>query len=132
MVFTTNRRTRDWSPAISGPITWKWPRSRQRSISCRSWRWVERQETIRRLVPPLLRRAVGAAAALLPSGVRGRGYLMGCEGDLSSSLGYVNLFFDVAARRRLLAPLGMEVTREPEDARTALGAYGGSALQRAT
>ncbi len=81
-----------------------------------AYRWFEHQETIRRLVPPLLRRAAGAAAGLLPPGVRGRGYLMGSAGDLSQTFGYANLFFDVATRRKLLAPLAIDV----------------SALQRAT
>jgi asparagine synthase (glutamine-hydrolysing) len=97
-----------------------------------SYRWIELQETVRRLVPSLLRGAVGAGAALLPHGVRGRGYLIGSAGELNRSLGYARLFFDAAARRQLLAPLALEVTTEPEDARAALGAYGGSALQRAT
>jgi asparagine synthase (glutamine-hydrolysing) len=97
-----------------------------------SYRWSEHQKTIRSLVPSLLRRAVSAAATRLPQGIRGRGHLIGTEGDFNRSLSAANLFFDVAARRQLLAALPIEVTGEPEDARAALGAYGGSALQRAT
>jgi asparagine synthase (glutamine-hydrolysing) len=94
--------------------------------------WFERQSAIRRILPAPLRRVVSAAATLLPNGVRGRGYLIGSAGDLNWSISHANLFFDVAARRRLLAPLGVEVTPEPEETKAAYGAYGGTALQRAT
>jgi len=94
--------------------------------------WFERQEKIRRLIPRPLRQAVSAAATLLPTGLRGRGYLIGSRGDLNWSIGHANLFFDVAMRRKLLAPLGIEVTRQPEEWKAALGNYGGSVLQRAT
>ncbi|MEA2336253.1 MAG: hypothetical protein QOE82_260 [Thermoanaerobaculia bacterium] len=94
--------------------------------------WFERQETLRKFVPRPLRAIVSSAAAMLPVGVRGRGYLIGSAGDLNWSIGHANLFFDVATRRRLLAPLGIRATREPEQWKAALGNYGGSALQRAT
>ena len=94
--------------------------------------WFERQNTIRKLVPELLRRGISAAATRLPNGVRGRGYLMGSAGDLNRSISHANLFFDVTTRRKLLAPLGIEATAEPEETKAALGDYGGSALQRAT
>jgi asparagine synthase (glutamine-hydrolysing) len=98
----------------------------------RHYAWFERQEKLRRVVPAPLRRAMSAAAALLPSGVRGRGYLIGGAGDLNWSIGHANLFFDVATRRKLMAPLGIEGTLEPEKWKSELGNYGGTALQRAT
>ncbi|HKS22513.1 MAG TPA: asparagine synthase (glutamine-hydrolyzing) [Thermoanaerobaculia bacterium] len=94
--------------------------------------WFERQDKIRRLVPRLLRRGVSAAAKRLPHGVRGRGYLIGSAGDLNWSIGHANLFFDVDTRRKLLAPLGIDATSAPEQAKATLGDYGGSAVQRAT
>jgi asparagine synthase (glutamine-hydrolysing) len=94
--------------------------------------WFERQERIRRLVPGSVRRVVSAAATWLPQGTRGRGYLMGSGGDLNRSIGFANLFFDLATRRKLLAPLGIEATGQPEAFKASLAAYGGSALQRAT
>ena len=94
--------------------------------------WFERQNAIRRAIPAPLRRAMSAAATLLPHGVRGRGYLIGTAGDVNHSIGLANLFFDAAARRKLLSPLGLPAGREPERWKGALGAYGGTALQRAT
>ncbi|HEV2721009.1 MAG TPA: asparagine synthase-related protein, partial [Thermoanaerobaculia bacterium] len=94
--------------------------------------WFERQNAVRKFVPKLLRRGISAAAARLPHGIRGRGYLIGSAGDLNWSIGHANLFFDVAARRKLLAPFGIDATTEPEETKAALGNYGGSALQRAT
>jgi asparagine synthase (glutamine-hydrolysing) len=94
--------------------------------------WFERQSRVRKVIPSALRRAASIAATMLPQGVRGRGYLIGSAGDLNWSIGYANLYFDVATRRRLLAPLGIAIGQEPEESKAALGAYGGSALQRAT
>jgi asparagine synthase (glutamine-hydrolysing) len=96
------------------------------------YHWFERQDRVRKVVPAPFRRALSLAAKRLPIGVRGRGYLIGVGGDLNSSIGHANVFFDQAARRRLLAPLHIEPTSEPESLRRALGRYGGSALQRAT
>ena len=94
--------------------------------------WVERQDKVRSLVPAPLRRAVSAAATRLPAGLRGRGYLIGSGQDLNWSISHVNLFFDPETRRKLLEPLGIEVTRQPEELKAALAGTSGTALQRAT
>jgi asparagine synthase (glutamine-hydrolysing) len=94
--------------------------------------WMERQNKIRRLVPAPLRHAVGAAATRLPVGFRGRGYLIGSGHDLNWSISHANLFFDAATRRKLLDPLGIEATRQPEELKAALADNGGTPLQRAT
>jgi asparagine synthase (glutamine-hydrolysing) len=94
--------------------------------------WFERQERIRRVVPQPLRRVISSAATLLPTGLRGRSYLIGSGGDLSWSVAHANVFFNAAERRRLLAPLAIETTTAPEKEKAALAEYGGSAMQRAT
>jgi asparagine synthase (glutamine-hydrolysing) len=97
------------------------------------YRWIIRQERLRRLVPAPLRQAVGAAARGLPVGVRGRNHLVGFGGGRGASIAGVNLYFDAATRRRLLAPLGPpEGFLSPEEYRGGMGADRGSALQQAT
>lgn len=94
------------------------------------YEWVRRQELVRRLVPAPLRAGVSAAAKLLPLGVRGRNYLVGSARDLAWSMGHVNLYFDVRARRALLAPSGFSADDTPE-LEKARYAFGCSATQRA-
>jgi len=68
--------------------------------------WVQWQERVRGFIPRPLRRAVGAGAAQwLPPGLKGRNYLIGFTADLAQSLAHVNVYFDAATRRRLLAPM---------------------------
>ncbi len=69
---------------------------------------VQWQEGARRLIPSTLRRLVGAGAAhWLPPGLKGRNYIIGFTADLAYSIAHVNIYFDVVARRRLLAPLDL-------------------------
>lgn len=82
--------------------------------------WLQRQARLRRLLPGALRRCLGAAARrLLPIGVRGRHHLIGLAGDAPHSIAHVNLFFDRAARRRLLKQPGLH-EGAPEARRAAL------------
>jgi asparagine synthase (glutamine-hydrolysing) len=61
---------------------------------------------VKRFVPRPLRKAGAATASrLLPVGTRFRNHIIGLEGNLSESIAAVNMFFDKAARQRLLAPL---------------------------
>ncbi|HEX9938072.1 MAG TPA: asparagine synthase (glutamine-hydrolyzing) [Longimicrobium sp.] len=98
------------------------------------YRWILRQEELRRVVPGPVRRAVGAAAAALPVGVRGRNHLVGFGRDRSASLAAVNLYFDARSRDALLARWrGRAPGRvTPEAYRGGLCADRGGALQQAT
>lgn len=71
----------------------------------RHYAWLNRQEQLRRYVPRPLRHCIGAAAGLLPQGMRGRNYLRSFANNAGASIANVNLFFDAAARARLLAPI---------------------------
>jgi asparagine synthase (glutamine-hydrolysing) len=68
-------------------------------------RWVQQQAGLRRMVPgPVRSAARRIAAGLLPTGLRGRNYLLGGLSDLPESIAQVNVYFDAGLRRRLLAP----------------------------
>jgi asparagine synthase (glutamine-hydrolysing) len=92
--------------------------------------WVRRQDLLRRFMPAPLRAAVSACAHALPVGVRGRNYLIGSNRDIGWSLAHANIFFDVGARRKLLAATGVRVDDAPERDKGRLG-IGHSAVQRA-
>ncbi|HEY4641950.1 MAG TPA: asparagine synthase (glutamine-hydrolyzing) [Thermoanaerobaculia bacterium] len=94
------------------------------------YEWVHRQSLVRRFVPPPLRLAVSKAATALPSGLRGRNYLIGTGRDMDTSLAQANVFFDTATRARLLAPLGISNNGTAERKKARL-AHGDSAVQRA-
>jgi asparagine synthase (glutamine-hydrolysing) len=108
------------------------------------YRWVQRQERLRRLVPLSLRMAAGAAAARwMPVGARGRNHLIGFSDGLGRALAHINLFFDAASRRSLLSPGLNDGSRissarvspvrvSPESYKANLSVAGASALQRAT
>ena len=94
------------------------------------YEWVRRQDLVRRVVPGPLRSVVSAAARTLPMGIRGRNYLVGSARDIDWSMAHANLYFDVAARRALLAPSGFVADETPERSKTAY-AFGRTAVQRA-
>jgi len=94
------------------------------------YEWVRRQDLVRRLVPGAMRSAVSAAAKMLPYGVRGRSYLVGSARDIDWSMAHANLYFDLDARRALLAPSGYAVDERPERTKSAF-AFGRTAVQRA-
>ena len=93
------------------------------------YEWVRRQEMIRRVIPSSLREVVSAIGRVLPAGLRGRQYLVGTGRGIDWSIASANLYFDVQARRRLLAPSGFTVDDSPERNK-ALLAIGHSAVQR--
>lgn len=95
---------------------------------------IQRQEQLRRLVPGPLRRGVATAGRALPMGTRGRNHLMALGGDVRTSVAHVNLYFDAATRRRLLAPLYARTGVPPaaELVKTGLCAHGRTPLQQAT
>lgn len=93
------------------------------------YEWVRRQDRIQRLIPAPLRGITSALGRALPVGIRGRDYLVGSGHDIDWSMARVNRYFDVAMRRRLLAPSGLVVDDSPECRQAAL-AFGRTAVQR--
>lgn len=100
------------------------------------YEWIRRHDKVRRQIPRALRRVIGKGVSKYsPVGVRGRNYLIGLEGDLSWSIAHIGLYFDVASRRRLLAPelrKGPAGQPIPETFRATLSADRPSLLQRVT
>jgi asparagine synthase (glutamine-hydrolysing) len=94
------------------------------------YEWVRRQDLVRRMLPPPLRRLVSAFGRKLPIGIRGRHYLASSDRDIDWSIAHANVYFDVQTRRRLLAPSGVPVDESPELRKSTLG-IGRSAVQRA-
>ena len=96
--------------------------------------WLQRQAQIRRLLPSPVRRLAGAAGGALPLGFRGRNYVVGLGLDAPGSIAQFNLYFDAAARRRLLRgePAASRTARSPESLKAALAARPGSLLHKAT
>ena len=87
------------------------------------YRWLQRGEQLRRVVPAPVRRLMSATGRLLPVGVHGRNHLIGFRADLPHSIAHVNLYFDRWTRRRLLAPVadhGAWLTGAPERYRAGL------------
>ena len=68
--------------------------------------WIQQVEQHRRFIPQfvcdLLRKP---ATQMLPTGLRGRNYLLALLQDLPGSIAQFNLYFDESSRRQLLAPL---------------------------
>jgi asparagine synthase (glutamine-hydrolysing) len=97
------------------------------------YRWLEKHEQMRRLLPGMARRALGAGAArFLPPGVRGRNYLIGLHDGVAQTIAHVNLYFDEYSRNRMLAP-SLSAKRSPvEESRAALCPPGQTPLQQCT
>ena len=94
--------------------------------------WVQSQVRWRALIPRRVARALQPiAATLLPIGMRGRNYLLGLTGDQAYGIAQFNQYFDLAARRRLLAPRS-RVDGAPEQFKASLAPASATALQRAT
>jgi asparagine synthase (glutamine-hydrolysing) len=77
----------------------------------------------------------GGASRLLPVGFRGRNHLIGLSGNGPQGVAHVNLYFDAATRRRLLAPLyGARLLKigEAERVKAELCRPGASLLRQAT
>jgi asparagine synthase (glutamine-hydrolysing) len=100
------------------------------------YRWIQREEHLRRFVPRRLRAWTGAAATrLLPVGVRGRNYLIGFAGGLPESIAHANLYFDAHARLKLLSPVVRNErldARSPEAYKQRLCSPGETPLRQAT
>jgi asparagine synthase (glutamine-hydrolysing) len=97
--------------------------------------WIQSQEAVRRYIPrPLRQLAGGLAARCLPTGLKGRNYIIGFTSDLPQSIAHINVYFDQVSRSRLLAPSGFnpDPGRSPEAYKASLCQPGYSPLQQAT
>ncbi|MCP4613435.1 MAG: asparagine synthase (glutamine-hydrolyzing) [Planctomycetes bacterium] len=98
--------------------------------------WVQHQNRLRYLAPPPLRPLMRKAAGkLLPPGLKGRNYILGCLSELPYSIAQVNTYFDAGMRQRLLAPVWSEANlgeTSPESYKAALCDSTGTPLQMAT
>jgi asparagine synthase (glutamine-hydrolysing) len=93
---------------------------------------IQAQLRWRRFMPSLLKRAIGSASGMLPTGVRGRTYLRSLTlPDHDSWIG-ASLHFDSATRRRLAPLTRALVGTPPETYRLKLGSHGHSVLQKMT
>lgn len=71
-----------------------------------AYHWTFKQELVRTFFPAFLRNAISIAAEkILPVGLKGRTYLMGCSGGLPQAMAHFNLFYDVTVRQRLVPAL---------------------------
>jgi asparagine synthase (glutamine-hydrolysing) len=98
--------------------------------------WLQRAASWREAVPRWMRSIASRAVAnIAPVGTRGRTYAIGASGGEAEAIAHVDMYFDAAARQRLLAPaLRRTATRRlpPEAMKTALCRPGYSSLQMAT
>ncbi len=66
--------------------------------------WIQQVEQRRRFVPQFMFDLVrGSAQHLIPTGMRGRNYLLALLQDVPGGIAQFNLYFDAGARRELLA-----------------------------
>ncbi len=98
--------------------------------------WVQQQKYLRYFTPhPLRALMYRAAGKLLPPGLKGRNYILGCLSELPYSIAQVNIYFDAGMRRRLLAPVWSEANlgrMSPESYKAARCDSTGTPLQLAT
>ncbi len=98
--------------------------------------WLQGMGRLRARVPAAIRYIVSRGAAeLLPIGTKGRTYAIGCGGAAANAIAHVDMYFDAAARRRLLAPGARQRLNggaPPEATKVALCKPGLSTVQQAT
>lgn len=93
---------------------------------------VQNQMRLRGFVPSFAKRAIGSAASLLPTGVRGRTYLRSLATPDAEAWAHANLLLDRASRRRLAPATRCIPGAPPEESRLGFGAGGVSVLQKMT
>ncbi|MBA3638150.1 MAG: asparagine synthase (glutamine-hydrolyzing) [Acidobacteriota bacterium] len=98
------------------------------------YQWMMKAERIRGRVPLWVRRGVSGAARLLPPGTRGRNHLIGFDQDTRGGIAHLNVYFDRAARERLIVPSMSDGTGRctPEEYRAGHCTPGASVLRQAT
>lgn len=94
--------------------------------------WIQQLEQRRRHVPQMLLNLLRRPAEhLIPTGMRGRNYLLALLQDVPGGISQFNLYFDAASRRGLLAG-GSNCTSGPERFKMELASHFESTLQKST
>lgn len=93
---------------------------------------IQEQMRWRRLMPGPLKHAIGAAARVLPTGIRGRTYLRALATPDRDAWAGATLHFDVPTRRRLAPATRSLVGAPPEAYRLRAGSLGQTLLQKMT
>jgi asparagine synthase (glutamine-hydrolysing) len=74
---------------------------------------VQQQNYLRHFTPTPIRPLIfKTASKFLPTGLKGRNYILGCLSDLPCNIAQINIFFDSMMRRRLLNPVWSEANLE--------------------
>jgi len=98
--------------------------------------WIQQMERRRRFIPQFVRDLVRPLVPrLLPTGTRGRNYLLSLMQDLPGSIAQFNLYFDASSRRQMLAPLNGSSANhgsKPERYKVDLAAQFSSTLLKST
>lgn len=98
--------------------------------------WIQQLEQRRRYVPHFLCRLLRhPAQQLIPTGMRGRNFLLAMLQDVPGGIAQFNLYFDAAARRRLLTPVEDRAdkwTPNPERYKVDLASRFDSTLRKST
>ncbi|MGH7469598.1 MAG: asparagine synthase (glutamine-hydrolyzing) [Longimicrobiales bacterium] len=98
-----------------------------------TYQWVLAQQALARTVPAALRRGLSLGAERwLPFGMRGRNYLIGLGHTQADAIARVNLYFDAAARTRLVPALADRSERGGPETRKAALEQGRPLLQQLT
>ena len=93
---------------------------------------IQEQARWRRLMPGPLKHAIGAAARVLPTGIRGRTYLRALATPDGDAWAGAALHFDVPTRRRLAPATRSLAGAPPEAYRLRAGSMGQTLLQKMT
>ena len=95
--------------------------------------WIQQLEQRRRFVPQFVFDLLRSPAQhLIPTGMRGRNYLLALLQNVPDGIAQFNLYFDAAARRELLAPLRDPGKLTPERFKVDLAARFDSTLLKST
>jgi asparagine synthase (glutamine-hydrolysing) len=98
--------------------------------------WVQQQQCLRGFIPHQIAKMVSKGATkLMPHGMKGRNYILGCLSDLQHNIAQANIYFDSAMRQRLLAPVWPNANfaqNRPEAYKVALCRSNATPLQLST
>ncbi len=95
--------------------------------------WIQQLEQRRRFVPQFLFDLLrNPAQHLIPTGMRGRNYLLALMQNVPNGIAQFNLYFDSATRRELLAPSAVSPHSTPERFKVELASRFDSTLLKAT
>lgn len=96
------------------------------------YKWIQQHARVQSGMPQWTGELISAAASrFMPVGVRGRNYLLGLSRAKGSAIEHVNLFFDVADRKRVLDNRGGYQSPSVDGFKSSLTRKGDSLLRQA-